>query len=100
MSKDVKELLAAAKEGLITVVFDKINDGGRRVMECTLNSEISNHNVPEIIEQRDDNDHLVVWCTDKEGWRSFRVDTLVRWWKGGLDAVVPQSESLRSPDRK
>ena len=82
MSKDVKELLAAAKEGLITVVFDKINDGGRRVMECTLNPDLSNHNVPEIIEQKDDNDHLVVWCTDKEGWRSFRVETLVEWWVG------------------
>ena len=73
----------AAKQGVVTVVFDKINDGGRRVMPCTLNTELSNHNVPEILEQREkESEHLVVWCLDKEAWRSFRVDTLVEWYVG------------------
>ena len=75
--------IKAAREGLVTVVFDKINDGGRRVMPCTLNPKLSNHNVPEILEQREkESEHLVVWCLDKEAWRSFRVDTLVEWYKG------------------
>lgn len=78
----VKGLTKALREGVVTVVFDKINDGGRRVMPCTLNSVLSNHNVPEIIEQREDSDHLVVWCLDKEGWRSFRASTLVEWYVG------------------
>lgn len=79
---NVKAMLQSAREGVITVVFDKINDGGRRVMECTLNTELSNHNVPEVLEQRSDNEHIVVWCIDKNAWRSFRVDTLVEWYVG------------------
>jgi hypothetical protein len=72
-----------AKKSVVTVVFDKINDGGRRIMPCTLNSELSNHNVPEVLEQREkESDHLVVWAVDKEAWRSFRIDTLVEWYEG------------------
>lgn len=72
----------AAKQGVVTVVFDKINDGGRRVMPCTLNTELSNHNVPEILEQQETGDNLVVWSIDKQAWRSFRVNTLVEWYVG------------------
>ena len=73
----------AAKMGVVTVEFDKINDGERRVMPCTLNTLLSNHNVPEILEQREtESEHLVVWCLDKTAWRSFRVDTMVRWYEG------------------
>jgi|TARA_R110000803_G_scaffold46198_13_gene97100 hypothetical protein len=75
-------LIAAAKEGVITVEFNKINDGGLRVMPCTLNTEISKHNVQEILEQKETNDHLVVWAMDKEAWRSFRVETVIRWYEG------------------
>lgn len=78
----ISGFIEAAKEGVVTVEFDKINDGGRRVMPCTLNSALSNHNVQEILEQREDNEHLVVWALDKEAWRSFRVDTLVKWYEG------------------
>ena len=88
MSNNVKRLIEAARDGVITVIFDKINEGGRRVMPCTLNSELSNHNVPEILEQRDESDNIVVWCIDKQAWRSFRVDTLVDWYVGN-----PKEES-------
>jgi len=83
----IKGLTTALKEGVVTVVFDKINEGGRRVMPCTLNVELSKHNVPEILEQREESANLVVWCLDKEGWRSFRADTLVEWFKGESDAA-------------
>lgn len=74
--------LSAAKEGVVTVEFNKIDTGELRVMPCTLNTVLSNNNVPEIIEQQESNDHLVVWAMDKEAWRSFRVNTLVRWYQG------------------
>lgn len=78
----MKDFIEAAKKGIVTVEFNKINDGGLRIMPCTLNVELSNHNVPEILEQRDDNEHFVVWALDKEAWRSFRANTVVRWYEG------------------
>lgn len=72
----------AAREGVVTVEFTKIDTGELRIMPCTLNRELSNHNVPEIIEQKDDSDHLVVWAMDKEAWRSFRTSTVKRWYIG------------------
>lgn len=64
----------AARDGVVTVEFKKIDTGELRVMPCTLNRELSNHNVPEILEQKENNDHLVVWALDKNAWRSFRVE--------------------------
>lgn len=75
----------AALKGIVTVEFNKIDTGELRVMPCTLNRELSNHNVPEILEQKDDNDHLVVWSLDKDAWRSFRTSTVVRWYEGRPD---------------
>ena len=82
---NIKGFTKAARKGVVTVEFTKIDSGEIRVMPCTLNAELSHHNVPEIIEQREDNDHLVVWALDKEAWRSFRVSTLVQWYEGYQD---------------
>tara|TARA_R110000868_G_scaffold36840_2_gene130346 strand:+ start:435 stop:704 length:270 start_codon:yes stop_codon:yes gene_type:complete len=82
MSKDVKELLAAAKKGVVTVEFTKVGTGEVRIMPCTLDVILSKHNVPEILEQKEDNDHIVVWSMDKEAWRSFRTSTVIRWYEG------------------
>ena len=79
---DMKGFVKAAKSGVVTVVFNKINDGGLRIMPCTLNPETSNHDIPEINSQREDSDHLVVWSMDRETWRSFRVNTVVDWYEG------------------
>lgn len=84
--------IKAAQEGIVTVEFNKINNGGLRVMPCTLNVELSGHNVPEILEQREDSDHLVVWCLDKEGWRSFRSETLVKWYRGSPEYKSPRHQ--------
>ena len=81
MNTTIKGFIEAAKEGVVTVEFTKVDTGELRVMPCTLNAELSYHNVPEILEQKEDNDHLVVWSLDKQAWRSFRVSTLVRWYK-------------------
>ena len=82
----MKGFMEAAKAGVVTVEFTKVGTGELRVMTCTLNAELSNHNVPEILEQREEqSDHLVVWCLDKDAWRSFRVDTVQKWYKGAPD---------------
>ena len=36
----VNDLIKHLKEGVVEVTFEKINDGGTRVMPCTLNPEI------------------------------------------------------------
>jgi len=82
MHTSIKGFTKAALEGVVTVEFTKIDTGEVRVMPCTLNRELSDHNVPEILEQREDNEHLVVWAMDKQAWRSFRVNTLIKWYEG------------------
>jgi len=74
--------VSSAKKGVVTVEFTKIDTGELRVMPCTLNPELSNHNVPEILEQKEESDHLVVWSLDKQAWRSFRVNTVIKWYEG------------------
>ena len=78
---NIKKFLDAARAGIVTVEFKKIDTGEVRVMPCTLNSKISNQNI-EIKEQSGDNDHLVVWMLDKDAWRSFRVNTVIEWYVG------------------
>ena len=79
---NIKGFVEAAKKGVVTVEFTKIDSGDLRVMPSTLNPESSDHNVPEILEQKEESDHLVVWSLDKSSWRSFRVNTLVKWYEG------------------
>ena len=78
----IKGFTKAAAQGPVTVEFKKIDTGELRVMPCTLNRELSEDNVPEVLEQREDNDHFVVWALDKKAWRSFRVETVVKWYEG------------------
>ena len=78
---NVKEFLDAARAGEVTVEFKKIDTGEVRVMPCTLNSKLSNQTI-EIKDQKDDNDHMVVWSLDKDAWRSFRVNTVIEWYVG------------------
>jgi len=77
----------AAVNGPVTVEFNKIDTGELRVMPCTLNRELSENNVPEVLEQRENNDHFVVWSLDKKAWRSFRTSTVVRWYEGYPNAT-------------
>jgi hypothetical protein len=74
--------IKAAQAGVVTVVFRKIYDGEIRTMECTLNHELSGGKVPEVLEQQEIGDHLAVYALDRDGWRSFRVDTVIDWYEG------------------
>ena len=91
MNTDTNALLEKAKEGDITVVFQKINDGDVRIMHSTLNpalAELSGGSIPEVLEQRGENDNIALWCIDKQGWRSFRVNTLIDWYVGKPVPIV------------
>ena len=85
---NTEKFLKTAREGIVTVVFEKIDGGGTRVMECTLNSDCSKGNVGTDFGQQSSNDHLAVWAIDRKAWRSFRVSTVTDWYEG-----KPKSES-------
>jgi hypothetical protein len=78
----VNDLIKHLKEGLVEVTFEKINDGGTRVMPCTLNpaileSEIGKSITVGSIDSGSDN--IAVWGMDVKAWRSFRVSTVTGW---------------------
>ena len=75
------QFLTEAKQGVVTVVFKKINSDEIRVMPCTLNKDLSNGNA-NITDTDPNSDHFAVWCLDKDAWRSFRANTVIEWYKG------------------
>lgn len=77
-----EKFLQAAKEGVVTVVFKKIDSDEIRVMPCTLNHILSEGKVPEVFSQRPVSEHYSVWCLDKSAWRSFRKNTVIEWYSG------------------
>lgn len=75
------EFLNYIKENVATVEFRKVGTDELRVMPCTLNAEVMGEQSAEVTQQAN-NDHLVVWSMDKDAWRSFRVNTVERWYEG------------------
>lgn len=73
--------LKEAKEGIVTVEFTKIGTGELRVMPCTLKADLmpGEATVKDIDPM---SDNFVVWSLDKDAWRSFRVDTVTKWYTG------------------
>ena len=73
----IKSMLS---EGVCTVTFTKVN-GETREMPCTLKADI----LPpqkvvedeEKTERKTNTENLSVWCTDKDGWRSFKLANVV-----------------------
>jgi hypothetical protein len=80
MDINVVQMYSALKEGVCNIHFRKIDTGELRIMPSTLNRDIAGHsNLPEIFNQDINSDHLVVWCLDKDSYRSFRVSTVEHW---------------------
>jgi hypothetical protein len=73
--EDVNKMLA---EGIITVTFGKM-DGTERTMRCTLNSNyIPLDMMPKTGREKDvKSNTIAVWDMDVEGWRAFRVDSII-----------------------
>lgn len=77
--KDRAKFIDEAKKGIVTVEFRKIDTDELRIMPCTLNSNTAG--VEVLIRDYDPEcDHFVVWALDKKAFRSFRVDTVERWY--------------------
>jgi hypothetical protein len=74
---DRNQLISLLTENTCVVKFTKV-DGELREMPCTLRPDL----LPPITESKDKKEKkpndsvLSVWCTDKESWRSFRVDSV------------------------
>jgi hypothetical protein len=82
---DMQGLLDKAREGVVTVVFNKKSTEEIRTMPCTLKPEWLNHqltDVKEIVEQAATNERFVVWSLDKEAWRSFVAANVIEWYEG------------------
>lgn len=77
---DVKRsiLTEALRQNEIVVTFRKVN-GELREMPCTLKPELMPP-APPVVEGAEPRKHpegvIAVWCTDKQAWRSFRVDSV------------------------
>ena len=78
---NTQEFLNYIKENVATVEFRKIGTDELRVMPCTLNPDVMGTTTTEVNQQAE-NEHLVVWSVDKDNWRSFRVETVERWYAG------------------
>ena len=67
-----KELIGKLKEGDVSVTFTK-KDGSERVMKCTLKEDV----IPSVESSKKENvGVVVVWDTEKNAWRSFRMDSI------------------------
>ena len=62
-----KEILKALFEGVVTIVFEKIDTKEIRTMPCTLNNEISNQSLE--IKRYASNDTIVCYGLDVKAWR-------------------------------
>jgi len=73
------ELKQILKNGVITVVFTKV-DGTERELKCTLNSDFLPESNKQLLVEgstKKENDNVLsVWDIDNQGWRSFRLDSI------------------------
>lgn len=78
------DIISMLKTNVCDVHFTKVN-GEERLMRCTLNEDRLPDSVKIQLQQQDERheqpafkDNVVpVWDLEKEGWRSFRVDSVI-----------------------
>ena len=78
----VNDLIKHLKEGVVEVTYEKVDDGGTRVMPCTLNPEIISEQAGSSIKVSAVNGStadIPVWGMDVKAWRSFRTNTVTGW---------------------
>lgn len=69
-------LLNLLKNNLVEITFTKVN-GELRTMPCTLVADrLPAYKVLEGKERKRNTESISVWCTDRNEWRSFRVDNV------------------------
>ena len=80
---ELTNLINALKEGIVNVTFTKVGTSEVRLMQSTLNPEkLTEAGIDTVSDTVNDESSVIpVWCVDKNGWRSFRVDTVTAWEK-------------------
>jgi len=74
-------ILQSLYEGVVTVKFTK-KDGTERDMKCTLQeSYISPYEKKTDREKVVNENNRSVWDVESQGWRSFRVDSVISIYK-------------------
>jgi hypothetical protein len=68
-------LVESLKKDVLTINFTKVN-GEERVMNCTLHETLLPEAITSDSEKKENLDVIAVWDTDKDAWRSFRVDSV------------------------
>lgn len=66
-------LIETLSKSIAEVSFTKIN-GEKRIMPCTLLEDYLPKGLADVAQSTRNDDVLCVWCTDVNGWRSFKVD--------------------------
>ena len=65
------------KSGIVNVKFTK-TDGSEREMKCTLLENIIKPHEKKTDREKKVNENIIsAWDIDKEGWRSFRYDSVI-----------------------
>ena len=73
-----EELLQKLRDRICEVTFTKVN-GETRTMPCTLRADLVpayERKTPVKEATAKESATISVWCTDKNAWRSFRVDSV------------------------
>ena len=68
-------LVEGLKKDVLTINFTKVN-GEERVMNCTLHESLLPEAIVSDSDKKENLDVIAVWDTDKDAWRSFRVDSV------------------------
>jgi len=75
-----KELIEYLRGGICEITFNKVN-GERRVMPCTLKADLlpdrDQKNLTFETLKESKSDAVSVWCTDANGWRSFKLSNFI-----------------------
>ena len=77
----IESLIKSLKEGVVTVVFEKIDTKEIRSMACTLNQRLSTRHSTSV-NSLGNATTIVMYALDKEAWRDVRVNTIKDWYKG------------------
>tara|TARA_R110002153_G_scaffold268551_1_gene433397 strand:+ start:2829 stop:3086 length:258 start_codon:yes stop_codon:yes gene_type:complete len=78
----ISNLVESLKNGVVTIVFEKIDTKELRVMPCTTNKEFADALRTSVGKQSHDASTLVMYALDKKAWRDVRVDTIKDWYEG------------------
>ena len=77
---NIEMILSKLLTGTHTIFFKKVSDGSIRKMKCTLSKEeVNESDRAKIITDMKTKKVIPIWDVEKNGWRSFRVDSLIRF---------------------